>query len=108
MLRRIRLTGTRPETDALYVSVTVGVDPRVSARRRVVAGSGRPVAVNANDFAAQPRQILRQRGIVVVAGGDVEEVIGSESDPTTAVRARGPNCICDVFVSEVGDDIRAI
>ena len=102
-----RLARARTEGNVLDVAVTKGVDAGVPSGRRVVARRRPAVAVHAQHFAPQARQVLRQRRLVIVAGGDVEEAIRPEAQPAAAVRAGPAHGVRGVLEGDVGHDIGA-
>jgi hypothetical protein len=61
----------RPEADALHVAVTISEDARIGAGRRIVARRRCAVPIHPQNLAAQTLQVLRQRCVVIVAGGHV-------------------------------------
>ena len=59
-------------------------------------------------LAAQARQVLRQRPVVVVAGRDVQVAVGAEADAAAAVGTRAAVGVAYMFEGDVGDDVGAV
>lgn len=97
------------EGNPLDVAMPVAKDPRIAARRGFVARCGRPVAVDAENLPPEALQVLGQRSVMVVAGGDVEEPVGwTEADAAAAMRSRSAPAIEAVFERNIGHDVSAV
>ena len=72
----------------------------------MVARRWSAVAVHPQHFAPQARQVLRQRRLVIVAGGDVEEALRPEAQPAATVRADPAHGIRGVLEGDVGSQYR--
>src|SRR4029453_11407952 len=81
-----RLARAWPEGDVLDVAVAVGVNARIASGRRVIARRWPAVAVHPQHFAPQARQVLRQRRLVIVTRGDIEETIRPKVYAAAAVQ----------------------
>src|SRR5262249_3966370 len=108
MLGYKRLARARPEGEALDVAVAVGVDAGGPTGGRRVAQRWLAGAVHPQHFAPEARQVLRQRRLVIVARGDVQEALRSEADPTAAVCPSPAHGVRRELEGNVGHNIRAL